>query len=269
MNFIAPRAEPIIREIPLSRLALAPENVRKTSPDPQADAALKASIAAFDLLENLVVRPDEPGEDGIERFAVIAGGRRLKAMQALVEDGVFDAGHPVACQVRTGDAEPGEISLAENVVRIAMHPADQVTAFAELVAAGQSVAAIAARFGASERIVEQRLRLGNAAPELLDAYREDRIDLEVLKAFAVNRDPDAFEAPDRLDIGRAHHPHLSLGRGIHHCLGASLARLQARIAFEMLLERFPRIELVGNRPKFQGGILLRGLESLPLRCARA
>ena len=203
MNFIAPRAQPLIREIPLSRLALAPENVRKTPPDAQADAALKASIAAFGLLENLVVRPDpgsgepapvtEPGgqapdSDGNERFAVVAGGRRLKAMQALVEDNVFDADHPVPCQVRSGDAESGEISLAENVVRIAMHPADQVVAFAKLVEAGQSVAAIAARFGASERVVEQRLRLGNAAPELLDAYRADQIDLEVLKAFAVTTD---------------------------------------------------------------------------------
>ena len=54
MNHIAPRAEPLIREVPLSRLALAPENVRKTPPDQQADAELKASIAAIGLLENLV-----------------------------------------------------------------------------------------------------------------------------------------------------------------------------------------------------------------------
>ena len=188
MNFIVPRAEPLIREIPLSRLSLAPENVRKTPPDAQADTALKASIAALGLLENLVVRPDEPDEDGAERFAVVAGGRRLRAMRDLVEDKVFDADHPVHCQVRTGDAEPGEVSLAENVVRIAMHPADQVVAFSELARAGQSVSAIAARFGASERIVEQRLRLGNAAPELLDAYRANEIDLEVLKAFAVTAD---------------------------------------------------------------------------------
>ncbi len=188
MNFIAPRAEPLIREIPLTRLALAPENVRKTPPDPRADAELKASIAALGLLENLVVRADEPGEDGTDRYAVVAGGRRLKAMQALVEDGVFDADHPVPCQVRSGDAEPGEVSLAENVIRVPMHPADQVVAFTKLADAGQSVSAIAARFGASERIVEQRLRLGNAAPELLDAYRADEIDLEVLKAFAVTTD---------------------------------------------------------------------------------
>ncbi len=188
MNFIAPRAEPLIREIPLSSLALAPENVRKTPPDPQADDSLKASIAALGLLENLVVRTDDPGEDDTERYAVVAGGRRLKAMQALVEDKVFDAGHPVPCQIRSGDADPAELSLAENVIRIAMHPAEQVVSFSKLADAGQSVSAIAARFGASERVVEQRLRLGNAAPELLDAYRANEIDLEVLKAFAVTAD---------------------------------------------------------------------------------
>ncbi len=203
MNFIAPRAEPLIREIPLSRLSLAPENVRRTPPDPRADAELKASIAALGLLENLVVRADpgsgepapahEPGgqapdSDGAGRFAVIAGGRRLKAMLALVEDGVLDADRPVPCQVRSGDSGSGEISLAENVARIAMHPADQVVAFSDLAKAGQPVSSIAARFGLSERLVEQRLRLGNAAPELLDAYRADEIDLEVLKAFAVTTD---------------------------------------------------------------------------------
>ena len=63
-----------------------------------------------------------------------------------------------------------------------------MVAFSKLVQAGQPVSSIAARFGASERMVEQRLRLGNAAPELLDAYRADEIDLEVLKAFAVTTD---------------------------------------------------------------------------------
>ena len=172
MNFIAPRAEPLIREIPLSSLAPASENVRSTPSDTRADAELKASIAALGLLENLVVRTDGPEEqDGAERYAVVAGGRRLKAMQALVEDKLLDPGHPVLCLVQSGDVEPGEISLAENVVRIAMHPADQVVAFTKLAGAGQSVSSIAARFGMSERLVEQRLRLGNAAPELLDAYR--------------------------------------------------------------------------------------------------
>jgi len=206
MNFIAPRAEPLIREIPLSRLALAPENVRKTPPDPRADAELKASIAALGLLENLVVRADEPDNDGADRYAVVAGGRRLKAMQTLVEENAIDADHPVPCQVRSGDAEPGEVSLAENVVRIAMHPADQVVAFTRLVQAGQSVSSVAARFGLSERIVEQRLRLGNAAPELLDAYRADEIDLEVLKAFAVTTDRERQMAAWEQVSGQGYRP---------------------------------------------------------------
>ena len=97
------------------------------------------------------------------------------------------------CRIaENGDA--GELSLAENVVRIAMHPADQVVAFSELAASGLTVAAIAARFGVSERMVEQRLRLGNAAPELLDAYRAGEIDLQTLKAFAVTTDHDRQRA---------------------------------------------------------------------------
>ena len=71
-----------------------------------------------------------------------------------------------------------------------MHPADQVVAFSTLAEAGVTVAAIAARFGVNERTVEQRLRLGNAAPELLNAYRAEEIDLDTLKAFSVTTDQD-------------------------------------------------------------------------------
>ena len=186
MNHIAPLHEPLIREVPLSRLALAPENVRKTPADPLAEAEMKASIAAHGLLENLVVRSDGPADAGT--FAVVAGGRRLAAMKALAEDGTIDPDHPVPCLVAADPDMAGELSLAENVVRIAMSPADQVVAFTKLADAGLSVAVIAARFGTTERLVEQRLRLGNVAPDLLDAYRADEIDLEVLKAFSVTTD---------------------------------------------------------------------------------
>ncbi len=185
MNHIAPRPEPLIREIPLSRLALAPENVRKTPPDACADAEIKASIAAHGLLENLVARPEGDDPDGA--YAVVAGGRRLAALKALAEDGAIGANYPVPCLIAT-NGNAGELSLAENVVRIAMHPADQVVAFAGLAASGATASAIAARFGVSERTVEQRLRLGNAAPELLEAYRAGDIDLQILMAFAVTTD---------------------------------------------------------------------------------
>ena len=184
MNHTDPIHGPDIRSIPLDRLSVALENVRKTPPDANAEAELKASIANHGLLGNLVVRSEGPDGD----YAVVAGGRRLAALKALAADGVLDAAHPVPCLVVDGDAPPAELSLAENVIRIAMHPADQVIAFTKLTESGVTAAAIAARFGTSERLVEQRLRLGNAAPELLNAYRAGDIDLETLKAFTVTTD---------------------------------------------------------------------------------
>ena len=86
---------------------------------------------------------------------------------------------------------------------------------------------------------------------------------------AANRDPDVFENPGRLDVGRSEGSHLSFGRGIHHCLGAPLARLEGRIALEMLLDRFSAMRLLDDCPRFHRAIVLRGLESLPLRCTRA
>ena len=182
---VLPTESPIV-EIPLSTLALAPENARKTPPDPLAQEELKASIAAHGLLENLIARPMDDGGES-EGFAVVAGGRRLAALQALADDGLIPGDHPVPCRVVL-NGNGGEISLAENAVRLAMHPADQVEAFAALAKAGLSVSGIAARFGVSERTVEQRLRLGNAAPELLEAYRAGDMGLDALKAFAVTTD---------------------------------------------------------------------------------
>ncbi len=188
------QAEPLIRSIPLNRLELAPENVRKTPPDPAFFTELKASIAAHGLMKNLVVRTEDPGADPgsgpapAERYAVVAGGRRLAAMKALAEEGVLDADHPVHCRVIGASENAEEFSLAENVVRVAMHPADQVVAFKKIADAGVSVSAIAARFGVTERLVEQRLSLGGAAPELLDAYRAEEMDLDTLKAFTVTTD---------------------------------------------------------------------------------
>ena len=91
----------------------------------------------------------------------------------------------------------------------------------------------------------------------------------VLLLGAANRDPDVFEDPDGLDVGRNRGSHLSFGRGIHHCLDAALARLEGRVVLEMLLERFPQIGLLQERPRFRRGIVLRGLQSLPVRCVRA
>ncbi|HEX9300582.1 MAG TPA: cytochrome P450, partial [Actinomycetota bacterium] len=78
---------------------------------------------------------------------------------------------------------------------------------------------------------------------------------------SADRDPEAFERPDRLDIGRAPNPHLSFGAGIHFCLGAPLGRLELQTSFGALLERFPRMEPV-EEPRWKPSYIVRGLDGL-------
>ena len=82
---------------------------------------------------------------------------------------------------------------------------------------------------------------------------------------AANRDPAVFANAERFDIGRTPNPHLAFGAGIHYCVGAPLARLEAEIAFARLLQRFPTLDLAQSAPRWRKLINLRGLEALPLR----
>jgi pimeloyl-[acyl-carrier protein] synthase len=80
---------------------------------------------------------------------------------------------------------------------------------------------------------------------------------------AANRDPAQFPEPDRLDLARNPNAHVAFGRGIHFCLGAPLARVEAQIAIGALVRRFPHLEQSGP-PTRRDQITLRGLKSLPL-----
>ena len=86
---------------------------------------------------------------------------------------------------------------------------------------------------------------------------------------SANRDPEVFSEPDRLDLSRQEANHISFGRGIHHCLGASLARLEGRLTFEAIMERFGDIRMQTDRPVFRDNIILRGLEILPISAHKA
>jgi cytochrome P450 len=84
---------------------------------------------------------------------------------------------------------------------------------------------------------------------------------------AANRDPRVFDDPERLDLGREGTQVMSFGAGIHFCLGAPLARAEGRVVFDRLLDRYPVIEPAWGeeRPRYRDSIVLRGLESLPVR----
>jgi cytochrome P450 len=80
-----------------------------------------------------------------------------------------------------------------------------------------------------------------------------------------NRDPGVFDQPDRLRIDRPNASrHLLFSLGIHHCLGAALARLEGRIAIEELTRRYPSLEMAGT-PTRRPLLVLRGFESVPVR----
>jgi cytochrome P450 len=84
--------------------------------------------------------------------------------------------------------------------------------------------------------------------------------------LTANRDPACTTRPNTLDITRTDNPHLAFGHGIHHCLGAPLARLESRIALGTLLERFPRLRLAvpAEQLTWRPGVLMNGLDMLPV-----
>ncbi len=88
-----------------------------------------------------------------------------------------------------------------------------------------------------------------------------------LSLAAANRDPRAFEDPERFDVGRAANDHVAFGTGRHFCLGARLARLEGEVLLERMIDRYSAIEQAGDVVRKES-VSLRGLESLPLRVTR-
>jgi ParB family transcriptional regulator, chromosome partitioning protein len=176
-----------IASIPLNKLVPWDGNVRKTGASDDL-GELKASIAALGVLQSLVVKKTNRG-----KYAIIAGRRRFLCLSALSNEGTIEADAPVPCRIIPGSADATEISLTENVVRTAMHPADQFEAFRNLIDSGSSVADVAARFGVGETVVKKRLKLARVSPLVFEGYREGKLTLEQVQAFAASDDHDMQE----------------------------------------------------------------------------
>ena len=167
--------------IAVSRLEKSPLNARRTAVKVGLEE-LKASLLAHGLMQNLVVT-----DAGDGTYRVIAGGRRLEAIHSLQAEGRLPEDFAVPCQIVT-EEHALEMSLAENTVRLAMHPADQFEAFAALIEQGESAADVASRFGVEESLVLKRMKLARVAPQLFAEYRSEGMTLECLMAFTVTDD---------------------------------------------------------------------------------
>jgi len=111
---------------------------------------------------------------------------------------------------------------------------------------------------ATGRFVKSSINLGGA--EILAGT------FAIMVLAAANRDPAQFKDPEKFDITRDPNEHVAFGEGIHFCIGAPLARMEARIAFEAMLERFPRLRLQDPTAiaTYKGSYFLRGLTSLTM-----
>jgi cytochrome P450 len=106
-------------------------------------------------------------------------------------------------------------------------------------------------------------RLASQDIEMRDKVMEknDRIRWFISSA---NRDPNVFADPDKFDITRQPNPHVAFGNGVHHCLGATLARVEGQEVFKALAERFPDLQLESQELDYQPSITFRSLKSLPV-----
>jgi ParB family chromosome partitioning protein len=175
-------------QIPLTQLRASDINVRKTGGLSIDDLA--ASITAHGLMHNLTVCA-EPVPDGhvYSAYTVVAGGRRLRALQRLDQAGALpvDLQRGIPCRVIEA-VDAHEASLAENVIREGMHPADEFDAFNVMAERGDNTGEIAARFGKPEIYVRQRLKLASVVPDILAEYRAGGATLEQMMALALTDD---------------------------------------------------------------------------------
>lgn len=182
--------ESALIRIPVKNLVLSPLNVRKKQGGGIEELA--ALIASQGLIHNLVVTEQVKKGKKTGKYEVVAGGRRLAALNLLVAAGRLPKDHPVDCRV-VGADEALVLSLTENCGREGMHPADLVMAYRNLTEAGLSPDEIAPRFGVSPLTVKRYLKLTNVSPAIFQLYANDEMNFEQISALALTEDHELQE----------------------------------------------------------------------------
>ena len=226
-----------IRYIPLNKLVPSTSNVRKTK-RPEDIPELAASILAQGLRQNLNVVERDDG-----KYEVNAGGRRLAALKLLAKEGKIAKDFAVPCKLTAADAAQ-EISLAENIQRVAMDVMDEVEAFASLAESGLTTDDIARRFGATLRHIEQRLALARLSPKLRTAYRKGDLSLDAARAFCLAPNQEVQERLFK-----------QMGKPITHAPSVRRALTQGRIDSNDRIAKFVGLEIYEQA----GGQLTRDL----------
>ena len=170
-----------MKYLTLDTLVSHPKNVRANTDYPEGSiTSLAASINALGLLQSLVVQQLEDGT-----YGVLAGRRRMMALQQLAAAGDLEPSFKVPCKLIAKDVDHvTALSLAENTMQEPMAPLEEYEAFAAMIGEGETVESIAATFGTTARTVKERLRFGLVHSAIRDAVRAGIITLDTMKAYA-------------------------------------------------------------------------------------
>ncbi|MFJ9629900.1 cytochrome P450 [Streptomyces sp. NPDC101175] len=235
--------------------------------------------AEFRKLSTEAVAPTSPGSeyDAFVRLAEYLG-ELIEAKRRAGPGGDL-LGDLIRTTAEDGDRlSPRELRGMAFVLLVAGHETTVnllTSGIHALLTHPDQLAALRADMTLLDGAVEEMLRYEGPVENATFRFAAERLEIAgttvekgdpvMVGLTAADRDGDRFPAPDRFDIRRDTRGHLAFGHGIHYCLGAPLARLEARTAIRTLLERAPGLALDGPPGDWLPGMLMRGMRALPVR----
>ncbi|KZK84200.1 Chromosome-partitioning protein Spo0J [Pseudovibrio sp. Ad46] len=173
----------LLSNVPVSKLTLSALNPRQ-SVDPSEIELLAQSIKACGLIQNLV------GFAEGNSIGIVAGGRRLRALQVLQESKDILPNYSVAVRIAATQQQALQWANAENTARKDLNPAEEIKAYRTMAQAGHTPDSIAIAFAQTVRHVKGRLRLSGLAQCILDALEAGKITLDIAAAYTVSSDQE-------------------------------------------------------------------------------